>query len=82
MSGVKLRKFVSKKDEAKFYFVYIFISLFLAVSSGNIVVRIASEGRGISYGWIGGIVLSLLMAIYSTIKYKKASAKKNKDDIE
>jgi len=72
-----LREFANKEDEVKFYFVYIFISLFLVVSSGNIVIRIFSEGRGISYGWVSGVVIALLMTIYSIIKYKKASTKKN-----
>ena len=74
-----MSKYTNKENGARFYFVYIFISLFLAVSSANIVILIASEGRGISYGWMGGVVLSLLMAIYSTIKYIKASTKKNAD---
>lgn len=74
-----MKKYINKENEAKFYYIYIYISLFLAVSSGNLVIQRVLEGKGISYVWTGGIVISLLMAISSTIKYKKASTKKNAD---
>ena len=70
---VKLQKYINKENEVQFYYAYIYIGFLLAVLSGSLVVRGVLEGRGIGYLclWTAGVVISLLIGISSTIKYKK-----------
>lgn len=68
-----MKKYINEENEVQFYYSYIYIGFLLAFFSGSMVVRGVSEDKGIGYlcFFSAGAVISLLIGISSTIKYKK-----------
>lgn len=76
--GIQLKNYLKKEDEAQFYHIYIYISFFLAISSGSMIFRGVSEGKGIGYIslWVIGVVVSIIMGINSIKQFKKRKSTK------
>ncbi|KGR79052.1 hypothetical protein [Ureibacillus manganicus] len=66
-----MKKYINKENEGKFFYAHIYIQFSLVFLTGSMVVRRLLEGKGISYFWTGGTIITLIFAIDATIKYNR-----------
>ena len=68
-----MKKYINEENEVQFYYVHIYLGFLNAFFSGSMVVRGVFEGKGTGYlcFFAAGAVISLLIGITSTIKYKR-----------